>query len=192
MIKHYTAKFLKLFAKNCNFWDQMQSSFLFLFFLFDVFGLNFLGGIFSFNFLSPPYASCQFSTALIQYVFPASGNNSAISRYVHLGANNHIWLSLWILIVHSLLFHHLAKTKTWKGLLWPWSLAGVKERWYLGAVILGSKRLFCTCIIFSYREFSKKDLQFEFTLGASAVSEMKWTAKIFFPLQCDLWKISSP
>lgn len=90
MIKHYTAKFLKLFAKNCNFWDQMQSSFLFLFFLFDVFGLNFLGGIFSFNFLSPPYASCQFSTALIQYVFPASENNSAISRYVHLGANNHI------------------------------------------------------------------------------------------------------
>lgn len=45
--------------------------------------------------------------------------------------------------------------------------------------------------VFSYCEFSKKDLQFEFTLGASAVSEIKRTAKIFFSLQCDLWKISS-
>lgn len=36
------------------------------------------------------------------------------------------------------------------------------------------------CIL-SYCEFSKKDLQFGFTLGTSAVSEMKLAANFFFP-----------
>lgn len=44
------------------------------------------------------------------------------------------------------------------------------------------------CIL-SYCEFSKKDLQFGFTLGTSAVSEMKLAANFFFSLQCNLWKI---
>lgn len=54
-----------------------------------------------------------------------------------------------------------------------------------GKVVFGSSNLRVKEIvlylhIFSYCEFSKKDLQFGFTLGASAVSEMKLAAKIFF------------
>lgn len=55
-----------------------------------------------------------------------------------------------------LLFQHLAETRTWMGLLWPSSLTGVKERWYLGAAIWGSKRLFCTCIFSHTVNFQKR------------------------------------
>lgn len=66
-----------------------------------------------------------------------------------------------------------------------------KRKVIFGSSNLRVKEIVLYFHIFSYCEFSKKDLQFGFTLGASAVSEMELSAKIFFFLQCNLWKISS-
>lgn len=66
-----------------------------------------------------------------------------------------------------------------------------KRKVMLGSSNLRVKEIVLYLHIFSDCDFSRKDLQFGFALGVSAVSEMKLAAKIFFSLQCNLWKISS-
>jgi len=66
-----------------------------------------------------------------------------------------------------------------------------KRKVIFGSSDLRVKEIVLYLHIFSYCKFSKKDLQFGFALGVSAVSELNLAAKIFFSLQCNLWKISS-
>lgn len=96
--------------------DAVKLSYAFFYLVLLV--LHFLTGVFSCNFSSSLQASYNhkalFSPALVQHVFPTSWKNNEISR---LRKHPFLTLSLEPNCRLSLLFQHLAETRTWMGLL---------------------------------------------------------------------------